>query len=125
MAASASFMTPISHPANILVTGPGGYRFVDYLKLGVPLTLVVFAVILLVLPQLWPPNPVKTHMDFWQISSVWDVISYQRRELSDPEVEERWESEALQKWVRHLKLFVFSQLKNLFVLSGRDIVELV
>jgi di/tricarboxylate transporter len=54
MAASASFMTPISHPANILVMGPGGYRFVDYLKVGVPLTLVVFAVILLVLPYFWP-----------------------------------------------------------------------
>jgi len=54
MAASASFMTPISHPANILVMGPGGYRFVDYLKVGVPLTLVVFALILLVLPYLWP-----------------------------------------------------------------------
>ncbi len=54
MAASASFMTPISHPANILVMGPGGYRFVDYLKVGVPLTLVVFALIMLVLPYLWP-----------------------------------------------------------------------
>jgi di/tricarboxylate transporter len=57
MAASASFMTPISHPANILVMGPGGYRFIDYLKVGVPLTLVVFAVILLVLPHLWPLSP--------------------------------------------------------------------
>ena len=36
MAASASFTSPISHPANILVMGPGGYRFVDYLKLGIP-----------------------------------------------------------------------------------------
>jgi di/tricarboxylate transporter len=50
-------MTPISHPANILVMGPGGYRFVDYLKVGVPLTLVVFAVILLVLPYFWPLSP--------------------------------------------------------------------
>jgi di/tricarboxylate transporter len=57
MAASASFMTPISHPANILVMGPGGYRFVDYLKVGIPLTLVVFAVIFLVLPHLWPLSP--------------------------------------------------------------------
>jgi di/tricarboxylate transporter len=54
MAASASFMTPISHPANVLVMGPGGYRFIDYMKLGVPLTLVVFAVVLLVLPIFWP-----------------------------------------------------------------------
>ncbi|MCF8080765.1 MAG: anion permease, partial [Desulfobacterales bacterium] len=54
MAASASFTTPIAHPANILVMGPGGYRFVDYLKVGGLLTLVVFAVIVLVLPFFWP-----------------------------------------------------------------------
>lgn len=57
MAASASFMTPISHPANILVMGPGGYRFIDYLKVGLPLTLVVMAVLLIVLPYLWPFSP--------------------------------------------------------------------
>jgi len=57
MAASASFMTPISHPANILVMGPGGYRFIDYLKVGLPLTLVVLAVLLVVLPYLWPFSP--------------------------------------------------------------------
>jgi di/tricarboxylate transporter len=57
MAASASFMTPISHPANILVMGPGGYRFIDYLKVGLPLTLVVMAVLLVVLPYLWPFSP--------------------------------------------------------------------
>ncbi len=54
VAASASFMTPISHPANILVMGPGGYRFGDYLKVGVPLTLVVLVVVLVVLPLVWP-----------------------------------------------------------------------
>ncbi len=54
MAASASFTSPISHPANVLVMGPGGYRFVDYLKLGVPLTLVVFLVVLVFLPIFWP-----------------------------------------------------------------------
>lgn len=57
MAASSSFMTPISHPANILVMGLGGYRFADYLKSGVPLTLAVMAVILLLLPLLWPLTP--------------------------------------------------------------------
>jgi di/tricarboxylate transporter len=54
MAASASFMTPISHPANILVMGPGGYRFMDYFKVGGLLTLVVLMVILFVLPVFWP-----------------------------------------------------------------------
>jgi di/tricarboxylate transporter len=39
MASSASFTTPISHPANILVMGPGGYRFLDYVKVGGLLTL--------------------------------------------------------------------------------------
>jgi di/tricarboxylate transporter len=54
MAASASFTSPISHPANILVMGPGGYRFVDYLKVGVPLTVVVFIAVMFLLPVLWP-----------------------------------------------------------------------
>jgi len=58
MAASASFTSPISHPANILVMGPGGYRFSDYIKLGVPLTLVIFVVVMLVLPALWPLQPI-------------------------------------------------------------------
>lgn len=54
MAASASFTSPISHPANILVMGPGGYRFVDYIKLGVPLTLVIFVAVMFLLPLFWP-----------------------------------------------------------------------
>ena len=54
MAASASFMTPVSHPANILVMGPGGYRFGDYLKIGGLLTLVIMAIIIGVLPFFWP-----------------------------------------------------------------------
>ncbi len=57
MAASASFTTPISHPANILVMGPGGYRFGDYLKVGGLLTLVTLVVLMVVLPVFWPPAP--------------------------------------------------------------------
>jgi di/tricarboxylate transporter len=57
MAASASFMTPVSHPANILVMGPGGYRFADYLKVGGLLTLVILVVLMLVLPVFWPLVP--------------------------------------------------------------------
>jgi len=56
MAASASFTTPIAHPANILVMGPGGYRFSDYLKVGGALTLIILAVIMVVLPMFWPLN---------------------------------------------------------------------
>lgn len=57
MAASASFMTPVSHPANILVMGPGGYRFTDYFKIGGLLTLVIFVVLMVVLPLFWPLVP--------------------------------------------------------------------
>ncbi len=59
MAASASFTSPISHPANILVMGPGGYRFSDYIKLGAPLTLVIFIAVMLLLPVFWPLIPVS------------------------------------------------------------------
>ncbi len=54
MAASASFTSPISHPANILVMGPGGYKFSDYIKIGVPLTLVIFVAVMFLLPIFWP-----------------------------------------------------------------------
>lgn len=54
MAASASFTSPVSHPANLLVMGPGGYRFIDYVKVGVPLTILVMAVTMGVLPFFWP-----------------------------------------------------------------------
>ena len=57
MASSASFMTPVSHPANILVMGPGGYRFSDYLKIGGLLTLVILVVLMVVLPVFWPLVP--------------------------------------------------------------------
>jgi di/tricarboxylate transporter len=54
VSASAAFLSPVGHSANILVMGPGGYRFSDYTKVGIPLTLVVLAVMLLVLPIFWP-----------------------------------------------------------------------
>ncbi len=54
LSASASFMSPVAHPANILIMGPGGYRFTDYIKVGLPLTLVCLGVVLLVLPVVWP-----------------------------------------------------------------------
>ena len=57
MAASSSFTSPISHPANVLVMGPGGYRFIDYLKVGVPLTLIVLLVLMVIMPFFWPLTP--------------------------------------------------------------------
>ncbi len=57
MAASASFTSPISHPANILIMGPGNYRFKDYIRAGIPLTLLVFLIVMLLLPIFWPLQP--------------------------------------------------------------------
>ena len=54
IAASSSFASPLSHPAHLLVMGPGGYRFIDYIKIGVPLTLIVMGVSIWLLPILWP-----------------------------------------------------------------------
>jgi di/tricarboxylate transporter len=57
MSASASFMSPVAHPANVLIMGPGGYRFVDYIKVGLPLTIICLIVVLVVLPVFWPLVP--------------------------------------------------------------------
>jgi di/tricarboxylate transporter len=54
IASSASFLIPVGHPSFIIIMGPGGYRFKDYFKVGLPLTVVVLAVLLLVLPGIWP-----------------------------------------------------------------------
>jgi di/tricarboxylate transporter len=54
VSASAAFLSPVGHSANVLVMGPGGYRFADYTKVGIPLTMVVLVVVLLVLPIVWP-----------------------------------------------------------------------
>ena len=55
--ASTSFLTPVGHKANVLVFGPGGYKFFDYTRVGAPLTLVIFAVLMLTLPVVWPLFP--------------------------------------------------------------------
>lgn len=57
LAASTSFLSPVGHPANLLIMGPGGYRFSDYIKVGLPLTLVVLVVTMLALPVFWPLIP--------------------------------------------------------------------
>ena len=54
VAAATSFLTPIGIQTNLMVYGPGGYRFTDYLRLGLPLTLAVVAVLLVGVPMLWP-----------------------------------------------------------------------
>jgi di/tricarboxylate transporter len=54
ISASAAFLSPVGHSANVLIMGPGGYRFADYTKVGIPLTLVVLVVAMLVVPIFWP-----------------------------------------------------------------------
>lgn len=54
LASSAAFMTPISSPVNTLVLGPGQYRFSDFIKVGVPFTLLVLLISVLLVPWLFP-----------------------------------------------------------------------
>jgi di/tricarboxylate transporter len=53
-AVASSFMTPVSHPANILVMSPGGYRFTDYIINGLPISIIVLVVSILLLPVVFP-----------------------------------------------------------------------
>ncbi|MBI5038472.1 MAG: SLC13 family permease [Nitrospirae bacterium] len=53
IAASCSFITPLE-PASVLVYGPGRYRFSDFIRVGLPLTLVVFLIALIFIPIFWP-----------------------------------------------------------------------
>jgi di/tricarboxylate transporter len=55
--AASDFLTPIGHQCNTLVMGPGGYRFGDYWRLGLPLSLIVLTVAVLLIPLVWPLAP--------------------------------------------------------------------
>jgi di/tricarboxylate transporter len=54
VAAAAAFLTPVATPANLMVMGPGGYRFGDYWKLGLPLLVLFGLVATLLVPVFWP-----------------------------------------------------------------------
>lgn len=56
-AASAGFMTPIGYQTNMMVYGPGGYRFSDFVKIGAPMHLVLIVVAMTLIPVLWPFTP--------------------------------------------------------------------
>src|SRR5690606_16764180 len=53
-AASASFATPIGYQTNLMVYGPGGYRFTDYIRFGLPLNLLLGITALAIIPRVWP-----------------------------------------------------------------------
>ena len=57
IAASTSFLMPIGHQANIIIFGPGNYKFSDYTRVGVWLNLILLIVVLLTLPLIWPLYP--------------------------------------------------------------------
>ena len=54
VAASCAFLSPVAHKANILVWGPGGYKFTDYTRVGLPLSLLIGLICIFVIPMLWP-----------------------------------------------------------------------
>jgi di/tricarboxylate transporter len=54
VAAAAAFLTPVATPVNLMVMAPGGYRFGDYWKLGLPLLLVFFVASVFLVPVFWP-----------------------------------------------------------------------
>ena len=53
-AASASFITPVGYQTNLMVFGPGGYRYSDYIKVGLPLGLILWIVSVIMIPMIGP-----------------------------------------------------------------------
>lgn len=54
IAAAASFATPISFQTNLMVFGPGGYRYSDFVRVGGPLSILIWAICILLIPLIWP-----------------------------------------------------------------------
>ena len=53
-AASASFITPVGYQTNLMVFGPGGYRYSDYIKVGLPLGIILWVISVAIIPMIWP-----------------------------------------------------------------------
>jgi di/tricarboxylate transporter len=54
MGASASFATPIGYQTNLMVYGPGGYHFKDFLKVGIPMNIIAAITAIIIIPLVWP-----------------------------------------------------------------------
>ena len=54
LAASASFLTPVGYQTNTMVYGPGGYRYRDYVRLGLPMSATIVTLVVLLVPVVWP-----------------------------------------------------------------------
>ncbi|MFM9023742.1 MAG: SLC13 family permease [Planctomycetaceae bacterium] len=57
VAASCGFATPMGYQTNLMIYGPGGYKFSDYVRFGGPLNLIVMAVTVALAPLIWPFRP--------------------------------------------------------------------
>jgi di/tricarboxylate transporter len=54
LGSSSGFFSPVSHPVNVLVMGPGGYRFSDFAKVGTFIAVIVFVLVIILVPRFWP-----------------------------------------------------------------------
>jgi di/tricarboxylate transporter len=54
LGAALPLLSPLGHPAHLLIMGPGGYRFTDYFKVGLPLTILILLVSIVAVPYFWP-----------------------------------------------------------------------
>jgi di/tricarboxylate transporter len=52
--ASCSFISPIGYQTNLMVYGPGGYKFTDFVKIGIPMTVIVGIITIPLAPMMWP-----------------------------------------------------------------------